>query len=338
MTSLQITWFVLLATLFAIYTILDGYDLGIGFWHLFAAKKEDRKTLLATILPYWDGNEVWLLAGGGALFAAFPAVYAAVFSGFYLALMLVLWALIIRAVCIEYHERVESEKARALCDLGFGLGSVVPGLLLGVALGNIVRGVPLNAAGDYAGTFFTLLNPFSLAMGIVGLAALATHGALYAGFKTKGDLQQRATRWAWTTWPIYAIGTLALLGWGWNAYPYLQTNYRNDSATWIAPGLCILAIAALPILLWARARIGAFIASAISLAAFIVTAAIGIFPNIVPASGAPNLSLTVANSSSEKTLRLMLWVALTGVPLVIIYTIFIYTMIAKKTTEEDRTY
>ena len=189
--GLQITWFVLIAVLLAGYGVLDGFDLGIGVVYPYLARdKDERAALRASIGPVWDGNEVWLVTGGGALFAAFPPAYAMAFSGFYMAIMLVLLGLILRAVALEFHHR--DEHRAALWDGAFHVGSILPALLLGVAVGNVVRGVPLNAAGDYSGTFWQLLNPFSLMVGLTGLAMFVSHGAAWAALKTDGMLQQRS--------------------------------------------------------------------------------------------------------------------------------------------------
>jgi len=175
---LQVTWFLLIGVLLTGFAILDGFDLGVGVWHLRARGDRERRTLLNAVGPVWDGNEVWLLTAGGALFAAFPPVYASVFSGFYMALMLLLLALIFRAVSMEFRGKVESDGWRRFWDLGFGLGSALPAILFGVAVGNIMRGIPLDADGNFTGTFFSLLHPYALATGLLSLAAFVCHGAI----------------------------------------------------------------------------------------------------------------------------------------------------------------
>ena len=191
--DLQTTWFLLVGVLLAGYTILDGFDLGVGTLHLFLAKDDrERRTSLNSIGPVWDGNEVWLLTGGGALFAAFPPVYATVFSGFYLALMLLLVALIVRAVSLEFRSKEASPRWRQGWDVAFAVSSALPALLFGVALGNVLRGVPLDADGEYAGTFFTLLNPFALVVGLGGLAMFVMQGACWLNLKTEGAMKARA--------------------------------------------------------------------------------------------------------------------------------------------------
>ncbi len=192
-TFLQNAWFLLIGVLFAGYSVLDGFDLGIGVLLPFLAKTEDEKrALLGAIGPVWDGNEVWLLAGGGALFAAFPLAYATVFSGFYLALMLVLFALILRAVSLEF--RAHDPARKGLWEAVFVGSSLLPAFLFGVALGNVVAGVPLDARGEYAGTVFTLLRPWPLAVGVLGLCVFMLHGSAYAALKTDGAVRERARR------------------------------------------------------------------------------------------------------------------------------------------------
>jgi cytochrome d ubiquinol oxidase subunit II len=192
MTALQVIWFFLLGVLFVGYAILDGFDLGVGFWHLGAKGDDERRAMLNAVGPVWDGNEVWLLTAGGALFGAFPAVYASVFSGFYLALMLVLLVLMARAISFEFRSQVQSPGWRGAWDVVFSVSSTVAILLFGVALGNILRGITLDPAGNYTGTFFGLLNPYALMIGVLGLAMLAFHGALYMVIKGSGELEERS--------------------------------------------------------------------------------------------------------------------------------------------------
>ena len=204
--TLQNIWFVLIGVLFVGYAILDGFDLGIGSLFPFLAKKEEEKdALYKTIGPFWDGNEVWLLTAGGALFAAFPHTYATVFSGFYLALMLVLFSLIFRAISIEF--RAHDLKRQKLWDGALVIGSLLPSLLYGVALGNVILGIPLDSNMDYAGNFFLLLRPFPLLIGLFGLVAILVQGATYAAYKTEGEIQSRARKIAQKLWIKYFIGS-----------------------------------------------------------------------------------------------------------------------------------
>ncbi len=326
MEVLQIVWLLLIGVLLVGYAILDGFDLGVGCWHLFARKGEERGRLIRAIEPFWDGNEVWLLTGGGALFAAFPPVYATVFSGFYLALMLVLVGLIFRAVAIEFRGQVGDPRWVAAWDVAFAAGSVLPSLLYAVAVGNLLRGLELNAAGDYTGGFLALVNPYALLVGLTGLAMFATHGALYLAVKTDGPTQRQARAWAARAWPVFAALYVAAAAW--TACAYLRGG-------WAAP--CALGVAALAALLRVRRCSGrcedlqAFLASGACIALVLLAVVATLFPNLVVASNDPALSLTVYNaSSSARTLTAMLVIALLGMPLVLGYTVYIHRVFRGK--------
>ncbi|MCP4752839.1 MAG: cytochrome d ubiquinol oxidase subunit II, partial [Proteobacteria bacterium] len=203
--DLNIIWFLLVGVLLVGYSILDGFDLGAGILQLFTKKEEEKNTLLRSIAPFWDGNEVWLLTGGGALFAAFPHVYATVFSGFYLAMMMLLVGLIFRALSIEFRNQVESSSWKNFWDKAFSLSSLVVALLLGVALGNIFVGVPLDENMNYTGSFFGLLRPLPLLVGITGVFMLCTQGASYLLMKTEGDFYGKVQSWVRKSWLLFLI-------------------------------------------------------------------------------------------------------------------------------------
>lgn len=325
MSGLQVTWFMLVGLLLTVYAILDGFDLGVGFWQLFTRKENERRALAAAVGPVWDGNEVWLITGGGAIFAAFPPVYASVFSGFYLAMMLLLLALIFRAVSLEFRGQVDSPRWRSVWDWSFGLGSSLAALLFGVALGNLLRGVPLDGHGDFTGDFFTLLNPYSLLIGATGFAMIATHGALYIQLRTGGEQAARAHGWASRAWFVYlglfvatSVATLA-------TQPGLLRNFRAAPVLWAIPLAALAAVSAVGVFNLRRKPAAAFAASVASIAAMMALAGATLFPDLVPALGDPARSLTLYNaSSSECTLQTMLILALVGMPLVIGYTIWIY--------------
>lgn len=326
MITLQVIWLLLIGILIIGYAILDGFDLGVGCWHLFAKKGDERSSFIRSIEPFWDGNEVWLLTGGGALFAAFPPVYATVFSGFYLALMLVLLGLIFRAVSIEYRNKVEDPRWVTAWDVAFSLGSMLPTLLYAVAVGNLLRGLELDAKGDYTGGFFALLNPYSLVVGLVGFAMFALHGALYLAVKTDGDTQLKARRWAAQAWQVYAL--LYFIAAGWTACCYLRNGLVLPFA------LATLSVVALA-LIRAFNRKGedlkAFLASCASIALVMLSVVAVLFPNLVIATNDPALSLTIFNASSSlRTLSVMLVIALLGMPVVIGYTIFIHRIFKGK--------
>lgn len=313
-------WFILIGVLLVGYSILDGFDLGIGTLLPFLAKKEqDKNTLIRAVGPFWDGNEVWLLTGGGALFAAFPHAYATVFSGFYLALMLVLFSLIFRAVSLEF--RAHDPDRKRFWEGAFVMGSFLPSLLFGVALGNVMVGVPLNQNMDFTGTFFTLLRPLPLVFGLLGLAAILMQGAAFAVLKVEGELRTRALTIARRLLPRYAA--LFLLALAVSAI-YLPHGFRRPSA-WL---FTVLFAAAL-LFLQRSLRDGrdgpAFMMSSLAFASLWGIAGSVHFPNLVRAGNGEALSLTIHNaSSSQLTLTVMLIIALIGMPLVIGYTIYAY--------------
>jgi cytochrome d ubiquinol oxidase subunit II len=324
-TILQNVWFLLIGVLLAGYSILDGFDLGIGILLPFlAGTEEEKRTLIRAIGPVWDGNEVWLLAGGGALFAAFPMAYATVFSGFYLALMLVLFSLILRAVSLEF--RAHDPARKDLWEAVFIGSSFLPALLFGVALGNVVGGVPLDATTEFAGSFFTLLRPLPLAFGVLGLCAFLLHGSAYAVLKTTGALRERARRTARILAFVAAAAFLLTLV---SVWIYLPAALRSVPA-WAFSVLVWLALAFVLVAL-KRSRDGrVFVfSSAVFLGLWSIVGAIH-YPNLVRATD-PALCLTIANaSSSPLTLKVMLIIALVGMPLVVGYTIFAYRVFKGK--------
>jgi cytochrome bd ubiquinol oxidase subunit II len=321
MLDLQLVWFLLIGILLAGYAILDGFDLGVGMMHLFVARTDrDRRILLNAIGPVWDGNEVWLLTGGGAIFAAFPKVYATVFSGFYLALMLLLTALILRAVSLEFRSKVESPAWRRLWDGAFAVGSFLPAVLFGVAIGNVMRGVPIGTDGEFAGTFLGLLNPFSLGIGLLSTAMFLMQGATWLTLRTDGELRARAAsvkRGAWTAFVVlWALTTF----WSRSEAPHLWANYDGPT-TWLAPGVFVLATAVYPL----TSGVRSFVFSSVAIASLIAVMGQALYPYMVPSLGDLANSLTIQNaSSSALTLKVMLTIALIGMPFVIGYTIWIY--------------
>jgi len=334
MTTLQVIWFCLIGLLLTGYVILDGFDLGIGCWYL-RAKKSERKKLLNSIKPYWDGNEVWLLAGGGAVFAAFPHVYATIFSGLYLALMLVLFALIFRAVAIEFRGQSENPTWARAWDAAFFLGSALPALLLGVAAGNILFGMPLDSQMNFTGNFLTLLNPYSLLVGVCGLFMFLTHGALFLWLKTDGELADKAKNWADKSWMVYMLLFIVTALASFEIHHGLLDNYKAHPVLFSFPTLALVAIATIYRMIKEGSRLGAFLSSSAAIVFIFITLGAAIFPNMVPASNDPTLSLTIMNaSSSELTLKVMLIIALLGVPLVLAYTTWVHLIFRGKAGED----
>jgi cytochrome d ubiquinol oxidase subunit II len=329
--NFQILWFVLILILFVGYTLLDGFDLGIGALLPFIGKtKEEKDILINSIGPHWDGNEVWLITGGGALFAAFPHAYATAFSGFYLAMMLVLFALIFRAVSMEF--RANDEARSLIWEKAFTCGSGLAALLFGVALGNVVYGVPLDNKMEFTGSFFTLLRPVPLLFGITGLAAILLQGASYAVMKTEGELQKRSFR---------AVGILMLV----NlivAIAYFLTmalTVHGLMSNWLfyVAVLCtLLGLAGIFFSVKKENDSAPFWESSFSFIGFWLAAASIHFPNLIKASNDQNLSITIFNSSTGlPTLKLMSVIALIGMPVVIGYTIFVYRIFKGKTKASD---
>jgi cytochrome d ubiquinol oxidase subunit II len=325
--TLAATWFILIFVLLGGYAVLDGFDLGVGVLHLLARGEHERRVSINAIAPVWDGNEVWLLTAGGALFAAFPAVYATVFSGFYIALMLVLTALIFRAVAMEFRGKVDSPRWRAVWDKAFGISSLLLPILFGVALGNVLRGIPIEHDKSTNIGFFALLNPFALLVGVLSLATCVMQGAVYLVGKTDGIMRQRSSRCAGIAYTmVVALFVLA------SAVLPIGAPVLLQSTAGLLPVvlLLILFIAAalvFPFALRHRRPSHAFVASSAMVLSMVGLAGAGLFPRLLPERGTPGFSLTIYNSASTpRTLGVMLVIALIGMPLVIAYTIVIHCL------------
>lgn len=338
--DLNVIWFILVGVLIIGYAVLDGFDLGIGaLFYSLGKTDEEKKTLINSIGPVWDGNEVWLLTGGGALFAAFPFVYATVFSGFYLAMMLVLFGLIFRAVAIEYYFKTDDDKKmQKLMGRLFFIGSLVPALLFGVAMGNVVVGIPMDSMQNYAGNFFGLLNPYSLLLGVAGLSAFLLQGSAYTIMKTEGAIQERAIRFtklfSFLTIILWLIGTLTAQIFA----PHMYTNYFNYPILFIIPVLTVACLLAIPFLLKSKHYGKLFIATSLVIVTKIGTLAAGMFPNLVFSSNSA-VNLTIYNASStDLTLKVMLIIALIGMPIVIAYTSYVYYVFRGKASPERHGY
>ncbi len=330
--DLHLIWFLLLGVLLLGYGILDGFDLGVGVLHLFAKNDHERRIHINAIGPVWDGNEVWLLTGGGAMFAAFPEVYASVFSGFYLAFMLLLLALILRAVSLEFRHQLHSPGWKRLWDWCFGIGSLVPALLYGVAIGNILRGLPIDADGNYQGTFFGLLNPYALVVGLFTLTFFTMHGAAWMAMKTEGALQERMRRWISGTWMavvvLYLVATL---------FTYFEAGYLLDGVLsnplfWAAFLVTLASMAAVPVVNGkGGSPLRTFLATSMTLVGMFALVGVSLFPKLVPSTLNEAFTLTAYNaSSSDLTLTVMLVIALIGMPIVLAYNVYIYKTFAGK--------
>jgi cytochrome d ubiquinol oxidase subunit II len=322
--DLSVLWFWIVAFLFVGYFVLDGFDFGVGMSLPFLARDDtDRRVLINTIGPVWDLNETWVIVAGASLFAAFPEWYATLFSGFYLALLLILLALIARGVSFEYrHQRPES-KWKAWFDRMVIVGSAVPAFLWGVAFANIVQGVPLDAGHNYTGTFIDLLNPYALVGGLTTLLLFFTHGVVFVSLKTEGELRARARRLAARSGAVTIIVAAAFLLWTGLAF----------GTTWFWVLAAVAAIALIGAWLAnARGLEGvAFALLAITVASAVLALFASLFPDVMPASNDAAYSLTVANaSSSAYTLTVMSWVALVFLPLVLLYQGWTYWVFRKR--------
>ena len=330
--DLNTIWFLLVGVLFTGYAILDGFDLGVGILHLFIKKDEDRRILLNSIGPVWDGNEVWLVTGGGALFAAFPGAYATVFSGFYNAFMLLLVALIFRAVAIEFRSKEPGSLWRQTWDIAFSVGSFLAALLIGVAMGNITRGIPLNADGDYSGTFLALLNPYSLLLGLTVVALFAMHGAIYLVLKTEGDLQAEIRGWVPRLIAAFLILFLLFNVATFFQCPNLLKAVVSRPYGFVVLALNIIVALSIPRIIRSGSEFMAFLASSMTMVLLMAVFGISYFPNMVISHPDPSHSLTIYNcASSQKTLGIMLVIAVLGIPIVLAYTASIYWIFRGKT-------
>lgn len=361
--SLKLVWWLLVGVLLLGFAVMDGHDMGVGALLPFVGRTDDeRRAVLNSIGPHWEGNQVWFITAGGAIFAAWPLVYATAFSGFYFAMLLVLWALFFRPVGFEYRSKVADPRWRSLWDWGLFVGGAVPALVFGVAFGNIIQGVPFHFDDTmmpfYTGSFFALFNPFALLSGLVGLAMLVAHGANYLGVRTEGAIQQRARRAGLVATLVMLLG-FALAGTFISEMPGLRItaapavgaaqspldktvvmaagawldNYRAQPLTLVFPLLGLLGGAMSLIGLSTHRFLVAFIGTAIAELGIIFTAGVSIFPFVMPSSSDPRSSLTLWDCvSSQHTLGIMFWVALIMTPIVIAYTGWAYRVMRGKLT------
>ena len=338
--DLNTIWFGLVGVLFTGYAILDGFDLGTGPL-LFCVKDDrDRRVLLNAIGPIWNGNEVWLVTGGGALFAAFPNVYATVFSGFYEAFMLLLAALIFRAAAIEFRGQRPGAGWRRTWDVTFAASSLLSALLIGVALGNIVWGIPLDANHEFQGSFTTLLHPYALFVGVTTVALFVMHANLYLVLKTDGALRAKLMAWTRRTVPAYALcfvilNVLTILG-----CPHIEAALRARPALL---GLLFLAALAVTGNILREVRNGrdgrAFLSSCGSIVSLMLLFGAAVYPTLVFSTPELAHSLDIHNgASTQKSLRFMFWVAMIGVPIVLTYTASIYYVFRGKVTLTEESY
>lgn len=333
--ELQIVWFVLWAVLWAVYFMLDGFVLGAGMLHNFLGKNDgEKRVIINTIGPVWDGNEVWLITAGGATFAAFPTTYALMFSYLYTALLLLLFALIIRGVSFEFRGKEENVVWKSSWDTAILISSFLPALLFGVAFGNIFAGLPMNATG-YQGTFLSLLNPYGVLTGILFVLLFLVHGALYLSVKTRDELSLRAQSLADKLWPALLVVAVVFLGYTQFATK-LYENYFNAPVLFIIPLIAVCALLGIRILSSQGKPLAAFASSCLTILMVVFTGVAGLFPNLIPSSIDPGYSLTIFNSSSSPyTLKIMTVVVALFLPVVIVYKIWVYRIFRGKVTVEE---
>jgi len=335
--ELQITWFVLWGVLWAVYFMLDGFVLGAGMlMNVIARNDAEKRVVINTFGPVWDGNEVWLITAGGATFAAFPTTYALMFSYLYSALLILLFALIVRGVSFEFRGKMDNLGWKKGWDMAILLGSLLPALLFGVAFGNIFAGLPMDAAG-YHGSLIGLLNPYGLLTGLLFVGLFLQHGALYLSVKTTDELKERAEGIAKKLWPALLVIAVVFLA-ATAAATSLYDNYFARPELWAVPLLAALELIVVRIMVGRGKLLKAFAASCATILLVVATAIVGLFPNLIPSSLDPAASLTIFNSSSSQyTLTIMTVVALVMVPIIIAYKIWTYRIFRAPVTVEEVT-
>jgi len=342
-------WFWLVAIMIVLYVLLDGFDLGVGILHPFIAKTEaERNISIRSIGPVWDGNEVWLLAGGGTLYFAFPLLYASAFSGFYLALMVVLWLLIIRGASIELRSQIHIAVWRTFFDGMFCFSSALLAIFFGAALANVIRGVPLNAEGYFflplwtdwlPGTDPGILDWYTVLGGLIAFVALALHGALYLAVKTEGNLQERARKIARRAWVALTLLTLVSLPASIAVRRDTLDNYRAFPVAFAVPLIVALALAGIVMFSRRGDDRKAFASSCVYLAVMLVGAAVGLYPRLLPSSNDPSMDITIAKAlSSPHTLQVGLIWWLLGMLLALLYFTVVYRMFRGKVSAGSEGY
>ncbi|MFL0268040.1 cytochrome d ubiquinol oxidase subunit II [Candidatus Clostridium radicumherbarum] len=328
-------WFALIGVLFAGFFFLEGFDFGVGILLPFLGKKdEERRIIINTIGPFWDGNEVWLITAGGAIFAAFPNWYATMFSGFYLALLLILVALILRGVAFEFRSKKESKAWRKNWDTVLFVSSTLLALLWGVAMANLIKGVPIDKTMNYVGGFFDLISIYTLIAGITTLFVFIFHGAVFLSLKTTGEMQKKAVKTA-GTFGIYAIAAALILG----VLSFVQTDLYNSKLA-LAASILALVLLAVSLYLVKKNKVKlAMFTNGLSIALGVGALFLGLFPRVMVSSLSPEFSLTIQKAvSSAKTLSLMTKVALVFVPIVLAYQAWTYWVFRKRVSVKDLEY
>ncbi len=337
---LQILAYLILGAAVALYVVLDGFDLGVGILQIFAGKDENRRILLNSIGPFWDGNEVWLIAIFGTLFVAFPDVYAVLLSGFYLLIMLMLLGFIIRGVAIEFRSKEKSLKWRYFWDGAFWIASVIITFSVGVLLGNLLIGVPVSTEREMVMPFIDVFHPYSVFIGMFAISLFATHGALFLLMKTEGDLQKKLHGFTKCLIPVFYFFFITATVWTWGAVPHITESFIEYKLFFLVPATMVIVMGLLPIAVYKQRYGYSFLASMIVIVFLFVLVLIGTFPDMIPSSlDYSHNTLTLYNSSAQRTtLIVTMVIAVVGLPLVFLYGAILYSIFRGKTRLTDHSY
>lgn len=335
----NVWWYLVFGAVISGYAILDGFDLGAGALHLFLNKEQSRRIAMNAIGPIWDGNEVWLVIGGGALFAGFPVAYAAIFSAFYVPFMIFMVGLIFRAIAIEFRSKEPWAWWRKMWDIAYCVACIVVALSLGLMLGNVVNGLPLNSEKEFSGNWLSFFNPFALLVSVTTLALFMTHGAIYLTMKTENRLYAKLhllsknfTIFFVVSFGITTLYTLLYI-------PHLSDFFKSNPAFFTIPLCMVLAIANIPRQIKKGKYRYAFLSSAVTIALLLIMVAMEVFPYLLYSPQAPDNSITIHNAAaSPKTMKILLTIALIGTPLVAIYTSFVFWTFKGKVKLDEMSY
>ncbi|MEM8527570.1 MAG: cytochrome d ubiquinol oxidase subunit II [Bacteroidota bacterium] len=332
-------WFLVVGAVFSGYAILDGFDLGAGAMHLFFKKDQSRRIALNAVGPVWDGNEVWLVIGGGTLFAGFPVLYASLLSAMYIPFMLFLLFIILRAISIEFRSKEEMKWWRRMWDTSYSFSSIMLGFLLGVVLGNVLQGMPLNENYEFTGNWLSFLNPFAILTGLTTLALMTMHGGIYLYIKTEGKLFDKVERLVKVAIGIFVVLFLAVSAYALTTYPNLSDKFLSQPILFLVPLLAVLSIANVPRLVTKQRFRRAFLFSALTFSFLLITVAIELYPTLIFATNETKNSIDVYNAAaSEKSLGIMLIMVAIGAPLAVTYTAFVYRAFWGKVKMDETSY
>lgn len=332
-------WFLVVGAVFSGYAILDGFDLGAGALHLFIKGDKNRRIAFNAIGPVWDGNEVWLVIGGGTLFAGFPEVYATLFSAFYIPFMLFLTALIFRAVAIEFRSKEKMKWWRTFWDVSYSISSILLAVLLGILLGNVLQGIPLESDHNFYGSWLSFLNPFSITVGLTTLVLFMMHGAMFLSLKTEGKLFQNIQHFLRNTVIAFVVIFVILSFYVLLYEPHLTVRFEMYPSLFLIPLMLILTIANITRLVAQENYFQAFIFSGITIALLLILSAINLYPNIIISTLNPAYSLDIYNAAaSQKSLGIMLTITAIGAPLAVFYSLFVFWTFRGKVKLDEHSY